>query len=168
LVTGLVAGEDAILSDVTGTVHGLAITPAKGERVARRVLRLIDDGRLDPETVLPALFADLMPALVADALRAHAANARSGTRHHRRFMALRVIVDETTLRNACLDHVLILDEQHLRSVLAEYVAFYNSERPHRSLALEPPLPASRSPVPSGAIRSRPVLGGLHHSYHRAA
>ena len=73
-----------------------------------------------------------------------------------------------TLRNECLDHVLILDEQHLRSVLAEYVPFYNTARPHRSLALEPPLPASRSPVPSGAIGSRPVLGGLHHSYHRAA
>jgi hypothetical protein len=105
LVTGLVAGEDATLSDVTSTVHGLAITPAKEESVARRVLRLIDDGRPDPETVLPALFADLMPALVEDALRAHAANARSGTHHHRRFMALRVIVDETSKADQV--HVLV-------------------------------------------------------------
>jgi putative transposase len=73
-----------------------------------------------------------------------------------------------TLRNECLDHVLILNERHLQTVLAEYVAFYNADRPHRSLALEPPLPASRNPVPSGAITSRPVLGGLHHVYHRAA
>jgi putative transposase len=73
-----------------------------------------------------------------------------------------------TLRNECLDHVLILNERHLETVLAEYVAYYNVERPHRSLALEPPLPASRSPVPTGAIRSRPVLGGTHHSYDRAA
>ncbi len=73
-----------------------------------------------------------------------------------------------TLRNECLDHILILNEQHLRIVLAEYVAFYNVERPHRSLALEPPLPASRSPVLTSAISSRPVLGGLHHIYHRAA
>ncbi len=29
-----------------------------------------------------------------------------------------------TLRNECLDHVLILNERHLRSVLAEYVAYY--------------------------------------------
>ncbi len=71
-------------------------------------------------------------------------------------------------RNECLDHLLILNEQHLRTVLAEYVAYYNADRPHRSLALEPPLPASRSPVPTGVIRARPVLGGLHHSYHRAA
>ena len=73
-----------------------------------------------------------------------------------------------TLRHECLDHLLILNEQHLRTVLAEYVAYYNAERPHRSLALAPPRPAARSPVPTGAISSRPVLGGLHHSYHRAA
>ena len=35
-------------------------------------------------------------------------------------------------------------------------------------ALAPPLPASRTPVPTGAINSRPVLGGLHHVYSRAA
>jgi putative transposase len=72
------------------------------------------------------------------------------------------------LRNECLDHVLIRNERHLETVLAEYVAYDNVERPHRSLALEPPLPASRRPVPTGAIRARPVLGGIHHSYHRAA
>jgi putative transposase len=73
-----------------------------------------------------------------------------------------------TLRNECLDHLLILNERHLRRVLAEYVQYYNTERPHRSLVLEPPLPASRSPVATGAITSRPVSGGLHHVYHRAA
>ena len=67
-----------------------------------------------------------------------------------------------------LAHVLSLNERHLRSVLAEYVAYYNTERPHRSLALEPPLPAVRSPATRGEVRSRPVLGGLHHVYQRAA
>ena len=73
-----------------------------------------------------------------------------------------------TLRNDCLDHMLILNEQHLRSVLTEYVAYYNTERPHRSLALEPPLPTARSPVTRGELRSCAVLGGLHHVYSRAA
>jgi len=73
-----------------------------------------------------------------------------------------------TLRRECLDHLIVLSERHLRAVLAEFRRYYNTERPHRSLALEAPLPASRSPVPSGAISSRPVLGGLHHGYHRAA
>src|SRR5262249_46275335 len=84
LATGVVAGED-------GTVHGLGITPAKEERVAGRVLRTIDDGRLDPETALPALLAALVPLLVRDAVRAHAANAGAGTRQHRRFVGVRVV-----------------------------------------------------------------------------
>src|SRR6267143_1862297 len=32
-----------------------------------------------------------------------------------------------TLRRDCLDHVIVLDEQHLRSVLAEFVQYYNQE-----------------------------------------
>jgi transposase InsO family protein len=70
-----------------------------------------------------------------------------------------------TLRNECLDHVIILNEAHLRGVLSEFAAYYNAERPHRGLHLEPPL-ARRcdAPVAAVRIRARPVLGGLHHIY----
>ena len=71
-----------------------------------------------------------------------------------------------TVRNECLDHVIPLDERHLRTILAEYVAYYNAERPHRSLGLEPPVPRARPT--NGSICARPVLGGLHHVYQRAA
>jgi transposase InsO family protein len=71
-----------------------------------------------------------------------------------------------TLRRECLDYVLVVNERHLRWVLAEFADHYNRERPHRTLRLETPLPASRSPT--GPIRVRPVLGGLHHVYERAA
>jgi transposase InsO family protein len=70
------------------------------------------------------------------------------------------------LRNACLDHVILLHEAHLRAVLREYVAYYNTARPHRSLGLTPPLPGEGRRT--GPIRARPVLGGLHHVYERAA
>jgi hypothetical protein len=65
-----------------------------------------------------------------------------------------------------LGHLVIVNEAHLRAVLTEFVRFYNQERPHRTLRLETPVPVVRSA--SGSIRARPVLGGLHHAYERAA
>jgi len=71
-----------------------------------------------------------------------------------------------TLRRECLDRFVIVNEAHLRAVLTEFVRFYNREHPHRTLALETPVPAFRSAT--GPIRASPVLGGLHHAYERAA
>jgi hypothetical protein len=64
-----------------------------------------------------------------------------------------------------LDHLIVLDEQHLASVLIEFVRYYNQERPHRTLRLQ--TPESRPRPATGPIRSRPVLNGLHHVYERA-
>jgi transposase InsO family protein len=71
-----------------------------------------------------------------------------------------------TLRNECLDRVIVLNEAHLRAILSEFGHYYNRERPHRTLVLETPAPALRPTV--GPIRASPVLGGLHHVYRRAA
>jgi hypothetical protein len=71
-----------------------------------------------------------------------------------------------TLRRECLDHLILLDEQHLRSVLTEFVRYYNQERPHRTLGLQTPQSTVRPTT--GTVRSRPVLNGLHHVYERAA
>jgi putative transposase len=84
---------------------------------------------------------------------------------HANAVAERVI---GTLRRECLDHVIPLDERQPCAVLAEYVDYDNQERPHRTLGLETPLPAARSPTGTGAVAGRPVLGGLHHTYARAA
>src|SRR5262249_27019615 len=73
-----------------------------------------------------------------------------------------------TLRRECLDHLIPLDERHLRTVLAEYVEYYNTDRPHRTLRLGTPLQVTRSRTGAGAVTGRPVLGGLHHTYARAA
>ena len=75
-----------------------------------------------------------------------------------------------TIRRECLDHLIAVNERHLRGVLREYVAYYNAERPHRSLALSPP--AGPRPLPPSSARdlvdAEPVLGGLHHVYRWAA
>ena len=71
-----------------------------------------------------------------------------------------------TLRRECLDHLIVLNEGHLGSVLREYVAYYNADRPHRSLGLEAPQPMAQPG--NGPVHSRPILGGLHHVYERGA
>jgi transposase InsO family protein len=48
-----------------------------------------------------------------------------------------------TLREECLDWLLILGRRHLERVLREYVEHYNRERPHRALGLRAPSPRHR-------------------------
>ena len=74
-----------------------------------------------------------------------------------------------SVRRECTDHLLILGERHLARVLREYASYFNRARPHQGLgqALPEPSPedmASRA----GPIRAVSVLGGLHHTYQRAA
>jgi len=69
-----------------------------------------------------------------------------------------------TLRQQCLDHVIVLNERRL--LLREYVEHYNQARPHRSLAQTAPNPRPRMlrPPDDGRVVSRRVLSGLHHEY----
>ncbi len=71
-----------------------------------------------------------------------------------------------TLRRECLDHIIVINERHLRRILKEYVAHYNGARPHRTLALEMPMGPPFLVVPPArvGIVARPILGGLHHEY----
>ena len=74
-----------------------------------------------------------------------------------------------TVRTEVTDRMLIFGERHLRRVLAEYAAHYNTQRPHRALHLRPPRPQSPVPEPVyGKVRRRPVLGGLINQYEPAA
>ena len=113
----------------------------------------------DRDRVYGGAFSDRAKALgfetILSPVRAPRANA----------VAERVI---GTLRRECLDHVILVDERHLRTTLVEFVHYYNTERPHRTLRLESPRPAARSPAGTGAVTARPVLGGLHHTYEWAA
>ena len=71
-----------------------------------------------------------------------------------------------TVREECLDHVLILNETHLRNVLREYVEdYYNSARPHQGIGQGIPWPRGQ-PVGSGAVQKRKVLGGIINDYYR--
>jgi transposase InsO family protein len=74
-----------------------------------------------------------------------------------------------SVRNECLDHLLIFGRRHLERVLRDYVTHFNDERPHRSLDLMPPAGSTQARgSPSSGIRRRDLLGGLIHEYYAAA
>jgi hypothetical protein len=79
-----------------------------------------------------------------------------------------------TLRRELLDHVLTLGDGHLRAVLTEYQAHYNTARPHQGIAQRVPDGGRVAPcttvtdIATQQIQRKPVLGGLINEYTRAA
>ena len=69
-----------------------------------------------------------------------------------------------SIRRECLDHVIVLNERHLRRILVEYANYYNNFRTHRSLRQDAPV--GRPVLRRGEIRTLEHLGGLHHSFVR--
>jgi transposase InsO family protein len=69
-----------------------------------------------------------------------------------------------SIRRECTDHVVVLGEQHLRHILLSYLNYYNALRTH--LSLDKDAPAPRAVQALGRIVATPILGGLHHQYHR--
>src|ERR1022692_2850867 len=66
-----------------------------------------------------------------------------------------------------LDHVIALNESHLKRLLKEYVAYYHQDRTHLGLSKGTPSVRIRS-TNTGSVTSRRRLGDLHHRYDRAA
>jgi transposase InsO family protein len=73
-----------------------------------------------------------------------------------------------SIRRQCLDHVLALNERHLRRLLRAYLAYYNTTRPHQALRNDSPLPRDVHLPARGAVLAMPLVAGLHHRYYRAA
>jgi putative transposase len=73
-----------------------------------------------------------------------------------------------TLRRECLDHVVVLNETHLRRILREYLIYDHGARTHLSLAKDAPEPRRVERLDEGRIVEMPMVGGLHHRYGRRA
>ena len=73
------------------------------------------------------------------------------------------------VRRECLDHVIILGEQHLRSVLGQYVeTYFNTMRPHQGIGQRIPVsPPRQTCNDASKVVAIPLLGGLHHGYRAA-
>lgn len=75
-----------------------------------------------------------------------------------------------SLKRECLDHILILNERHLKRIVKEYAKYYNQSRPHQGIGqIRPEYSEGFYPtLLSGKVVSKPVLGGLHYDYSREA
>src|SRR5207247_4561181 len=73
-----------------------------------------------------------------------------------------------TLRRECLDHVVVLNETHLRRLLRDYLIYYHRARTHLSLDKDAPEPRPVEHIDQGKIVETPMVGGLHHRYTRHA
>ena len=73
-----------------------------------------------------------------------------------------------SLRRECLDHVIILNERHLKMVLQEYVEYYHRHRTHLSLERDCPVSRAVESAGEGQVIELAMVGGLHHRYTRQA
>ncbi len=73
-----------------------------------------------------------------------------------------------SIRRECLDHVIIINEAHLRRVLTTYTRYYHQTRTHLGLEKDAPDHRPVSGTSTGPIVEIPEVGGLHHRYERRA
>ena len=72
-----------------------------------------------------------------------------------------------TVRREALDNFLLTGKNQVQRILDEYVAFYNSQRPHQGIQQRIPKPGEPEKT-VGPVCMSLVLGGLHHHYYRQA
>jgi transposase InsO family protein len=136
---------------VTQVARNLA---ADLEEAGRRFRFLIRDR----DTKFTASFDEALTSIGVKTIRTPVRSPRANA-HAERFVR--------TVRNECLDQLLVISRRHLESVLDEYVRHYNEGRPHRSLRLSQPIARPVTAI-GGAITRRDVLGGIVHEYDRTA
>ena len=126
------------------------LKPPSIQRCARHPLRFHDRD---------ACYGDIFVRRVRSlGIRDHPTSARSPWQngHAERLIG--------SIRRECLDHIVVIGEQHLRHILMCYMEYYNEVRTHLSLGKDAPV--RRVIQHAGCIQMRPVLGGLHHHYVR--
>src|SRR5262249_8597873 len=71
-----------------------------------------------------------------------------------------------SIRRECLNHLIVINDNHLRRILKDYLGYYHESRTH--LSLNKDTPAFRAVQSNGSERivHIPQVGGLHHRYER--
>jgi len=73
-----------------------------------------------------------------------------------------------SIRRECLNHIIVINDWHLRRILNSYLRYCHESRTHLSLEKDAPDSRKVHPRESGRIVQVPEVGGLHHRYERRA
>ena len=70
-----------------------------------------------------------------------------------------------SIRRDCLNHIIVLNEKHLKNILSEYFKYYHHDRTHLGLSKDTQFERQVQFEPENGILI-PLLrvGGLHHRY----
>jgi transposase InsO family protein len=66
-----------------------------------------------------------------------------------------------SIRRDCLDHVIVLNESHLKRILISYFDYYHYDRTHYGLGKDTPV---ERPAKGAKVIELPRVSGLHHRY----
>jgi len=71
-----------------------------------------------------------------------------------------------SIRRECTDHLIVLGEDHLKTILSEYIEYYHADRTHLSLGKDTPdgRPVQHAKSAGDKVIALPRVGGLHHRY----
>ena len=70
-----------------------------------------------------------------------------------------------SIRSESLDNYILLNQMQITKIIADYVEYYNSMRPHQGISsIRKGKPPDLSLCLRCSVASKPVLGGLHHHY----
>ena len=73
-----------------------------------------------------------------------------------------------SIRRECLNHVIVINDKHLRRILKIYFRYYHESRAHLSLGKDAPEARQIQANKLERIVQIPQVGGLHHRYERRA
>jgi len=71
-----------------------------------------------------------------------------------------------SIRRDCLNHLIVLNTNHLKSIITDYFEYYHQDRTHLGLEKETPSGRPTQVKPkNGKLIKFPRVGGLHNRYH---
>ena len=69
-----------------------------------------------------------------------------------------------SIRRECLDHVIVLSEEHLRRILKRYFLYCHNSRPHQALDQNAPIPRTVESGKKGPVHSENFVSQHFHKF----